>query len=148
MRLSLLAVLVLQLWGCGRVRDEAREALNKGGELAGSAAGEVMEGVATGVEESWSIDVQLDEALQARGLALGQVQVLTDSAGRDNQVLVYCSTTATFADTLEARAYDQEGSEMGRASVPVSLAAGGADHFRLQFQPFTDLERKCRVVLQ
>lgn len=148
MRLSVAAVFVLLLWGCGRVRDEARQALNKGGELAGSAAGEVMEGVATGVEESWSIDVQLSGSLKARGLALGQVQVLSDSAGRDNLVLVYCSTTAAFADTLEARAYDEEGAEMGRASVPVSLAPGGADHLHLQFQALTDLERKCRVVLQ
>ncbi len=104
MRLSVVAILVLLLWGCGRVRDEAREALNKGGELAGSAAGEVMEGVATGVEESWSIDVQLNDTLKARGLALGQVQVMSDREGRDNLVLVYCSTTSAFTDTLEARA--------------------------------------------
>jgi hypothetical protein len=136
------------LWGCGRVRDEAREALNKGGELAGSAAGEVMEGVATGVEESWSIDVQLSEPLKARGLALGQVQVLADSAGRDNRVVVYCSTTAAFTDTLDAMAYDKQGAEMGRASRPLTLAAGAADHLSFQFQPLTDLERKCRVVLQ
>jgi hypothetical protein len=32
--------------------------------------------------------------------------------------------------------------------VPVALAAGGADHLVLQFQALTDLERKCRIVIE
>jgi hypothetical protein len=138
-------VLALVLCSCGRVTEEARDALNKGGELAGSAAGEVLEGVTTGVEDTWSVDVQLSNGLKARGLALGKVQVLADSAGRDNQVVLYCSTTAAFQDTLRALAYDKDGAEMGRATVAVVLPAGGADHFTLQFQALTDLERKSRV---
>jgi hypothetical protein len=147
MRIALLLGL-LMLAGCGRVKNETREALNKGGELAGSAAGEVLEGVTTGVEESWSVEVALTDALKARGLALGQVQVRSDEEGRDNCVVVYCSTTAAISDTLHAKAYDKDGLEMGRASVPVALAAGGADHLVLQFQALTDLERKCRIVIE
>lgn len=147
MRTALLLGLFLVI-GCGRVKDEARDALNKGGELAGSAAGEVLEGVTTGVEETWSVDVTLSDALKARGLALGQVQVQAGEEGRDNRVVVYCSATTAISDTLQARAFDKEGKEMGRAAVPVVLAAGGADHLVLQFQSLTDLERKCRVVIE
>lgn len=148
MRAGLRLLLVVLLVSCGRVKDEAREALNKGGELAGSAAGEVLEGVTTGVEESWSVDVVLSDALKARGLALGKVQVQADSAGRDNQVVLYCSSSAAFADTLRALAYDKDGAEMGRASLAIELPAGGADHFTLRFQALTDLERKSRVVIE
>lgn len=147
MRVLPLLLLAVLLVACGRVTEEARHALNKGGELAGSAAGEVLEGVTTGVEETWSVEVVLSDALKARGLALGKVQVLADSAGRDNRVVLYCSTTAAFQDTLTALAYDKDGAEMGRASLAVGLPAGGADHFTLQFQALTDLERKSRVVI-
>jgi hypothetical protein len=148
MRSTAFALAALLLVGCGRVKEEAREALNKGGELAGSAAGEVIEGVTTGVEETWSIDVQLSEALKARGLSLGKVQVEADSAGRDNRVILYCSAAQAFADTLHALAYDKDGKEMGRASLVIDLPANGADFHTLHFQPLTDLERKSRVVLQ
>jgi len=148
MRFPSFALAALLLVGCGRVKEEARDALNKGGELAGSAAGEVIEGVATGVEESWSIEVQLSDAVKARGLSLGKVQVEADSAGRDNRVILYCSTTRPFQDTLNALAYDKDGKEMGRASVVIDLPANGADFHTLRFQALTDLERKSRVLLQ
>jgi alpha-beta hydrolase superfamily lysophospholipase len=76
------------------------------------------------------------------------VQVQADEEGRDNRVVVYCSTTTAISDTLHAKAFDKDGREMGRASVPVSLAAGGADHLVLQFQALTELERKCRIVIE
>ena len=41
----LLAILLFS--ACDRATDGAKEALNKGGELAGKAAGEVIEGVAS-----------------------------------------------------------------------------------------------------
>ncbi len=148
MRFPSFALAALLLVGCGRVKEEARDALNKGGELAGSAAGEVIEGVATGVEETWSVEVQLSEAVKARGLSLGKVQVESDSAGRDNRVILYCSASQPFQDTLNALAFDKDGKEMGRASVVIDLPANGADFHTLRFQSLTDLERKCRVLLQ
>lgn len=65
------AVFVLSVFSCGRVADGTRTALNKGGEMAGSAATEVIEGVATGVEKSWALNVQASEALRTRGLGIG-----------------------------------------------------------------------------
>jgi len=148
MRSACFVLALLSFASCGRVKEEARDALNKGGELAGSAAGEVIEGMATGVEETWSVDVQLSDALKARGLTLGKVQVEADSAGRDNRVILYCASSLPFQDTLYALAFDQDGREMGRASVVIDLPPNGADVHMLRFQALTDLERKSRVVLQ
>jgi hypothetical protein len=136
------------LVGCGRVTDGTRSALNKGGELAGSAATEVIEGVTTGVEKSWSIDVGLSDELKARGLSLGKTIVQADSAGRDNQLMLYLIAEQAFTGSITAIATDKEGREFGRASAQVSMAAGSADYQLLQFQALTDLERKSRIVLQ
>ena len=63
MKRTLIICSVLAIAGCGRMVDGTKDALNKGGELAGSAATEVIEGVATGVEDTWSINVVLSDDL-------------------------------------------------------------------------------------
>lgn len=142
------AVFVLSVFSCGRVADGTRTALNKGGEMAGSAATEVIEGVATGVEKSWALNVQASEALRTRGLGIGKTSVETGAAGNDNRLIVYLTSETAFTDTIDAVAFDQDGIEMGRARAFVQLSPNGADYFELTFQDRTDLERKCRVDLR
>lgn len=137
--------LLIATFGCGRVVDGTKDALNKGGELAGSAATEVIEGVTTGVEKTWGLDVLLTEELKARGLAVGKTQVETDSAGMDNLLIVYLSSDRAFKDTVQAVAVDEDGREMGRSTLVLDLPAGSADYHMLKFQSRTDLERKSRV---
>lgn len=136
------------LFGCGRVAEGTKGALNKGGEIAGAAATEVIEGVATGVEKSWSIDVQLSEALRQSGLSLGKTVVEDDSSGRSNRLVLYLIAEKEFDGTLQAIAVDQQGREFGRAALPLRMGAGSADFHTFQFQNRTDLERKSRVVIQ
>jgi len=143
------AVIILAAAGalsaCSWAGEKTKDALNKGGELAGSAATEVIEGVTTGVERSWSVDVQLSEALKGRGLRLGKTTLESDAEGRDNRLIVYFSSDAAFTDTLTAVAFDQDGLEMGRTQALLTLPPNGGNFSVLQFQPFTDLERKSRV---
>ncbi|MBK9176455.1 MAG: hypothetical protein IPM46_08960 [Flavobacteriales bacterium] len=136
------------LFSCGRVAEGTKGALNKGGEIAGTAATEVIEGVATGVEKSWSIDVQLSEALVQSGLSLGKVVVEGDSAGRSNRLILYLISANDFDGTLQAIAVDQQGREFGRATLPLRMETGSADFHTIQFQSRTDLERKSRVVIR
>ena len=133
---------------CGRVAEGTKDALNKGGEIAGTAATEVIEGVTTGVENTWNLEVRLSEELKAKGLVLGKVQVEEDSAGFDNQLIIYLSSERSINDTLYAVAFAEVGREMGRASLVLSLAAHGADFHTVRFQARTDLERKGRVELR
>ena len=141
-------VLLIGLSACNWAGEKTKNALNKGGELAGTAATEVIEGVTTGVEQAWSVDVRLSDELKAKGLVVGRTQLESGSDGRDNQLIVYLSTENTFSDTLTATAFDQDGVEMGRARMPIHLLAGSADYHTLVFQSRTDLERKSRVEIK
>lgn len=140
--------MLLLLCSCGRVVDGTKDALNKGGELAGSAATEVIEGVTTGVEKTWAVEVDLSEDLRARGLGVGRFMVETDSSGTANRLVLYLSADRSFSDTIQATARDADGVEMGRASLLLALPAGAADYHVLRFQSRTDLERKSRVELR
>ncbi|MBK6829451.1 MAG: hypothetical protein IPG92_01315 [Flavobacteriales bacterium] len=146
--LLLFVALIVVAFGCGRVVDGTKDALNKGGELAGSAATEVIEGVTSGVENTWSLDVQLSDELKSRGLAIGKTQVEADSAGMGNMLILYLSAERAFADTLQALAVDEDGREMGRSALVLDLSAGSADYHTLKFQSRTDLERKSRVEIR
>lgn len=143
-----LALVVLVGVGCGYVSEGTKKALNKGGELAGTAATEVVEGVATGVEETWDVAVELSPAHSAAGLVIGTTSVEADEEGRQNRLVVYLSTSGAVHDTLTAIAYDKRGAEMGRTTQVITMAANTGDHIVLSFQPRTDLGRKCRVEIR
>ena len=146
----LLAGLILStsLVACGWAQEKTKGALNKGGELAGSAATEVIEGVTTGVERTWALDVQLSEDLRTKGLKLGKVDLESGSSRKDNRLVIYLSTERTFNDTISAVAFDKDGLEMGRTALLLDKAAGTGDFHVVQFQEFTDLERKSRVEIK
>ena len=72
------ACVTLMLCACDRAKQGARNALNSGGELAGQAATEVIEGVTTGVEQTWKVDVRLSPVLLQQGVALGKTVVESD----------------------------------------------------------------------
>lgn len=147
-RSAVASFLMISLASCNWAGERTKEALNKGGEIAGTAATEVIEGVASGVERTWNVDVRLSEELLAGGLSLGKTALESGPSGRDNRLVVYLTSTGPINDTLTAIAYDHEGLEMGRTRVAFTLAGGSGDFVVLQFQDYTDLERKSRVELR
>lgn len=144
----ILLALGLGLGACNRARQGAKEALNTGGEIAGKAAGEVLEGVTTGVQETWSVNVQLSDTRKAQGLGLGRTSVESGTNGNDNVLVVYLTNDAAINDTLRVIAYDKDSLEMGRATVPVKAGAKAGAFYDVHFPDRTDLERKCRVVIE
>jgi hypothetical protein len=122
--------------------------LNTGGEIAGKAASEVLEGVKTGVEETWSVNVRLSPELLSKGVSLGKVSVDSDSLGNDNLLVVYLANGQALRDTLSVLAFDKDSLEMGRAALVVDMAAGAGAYYEVRFPARTDLERKSTVFIR
>lgn len=139
---------ILLLTSCNWAENKTKQVLNKSGELAGSAATEVLEGVTTGVERTWKVDVQLSAELREKGLQMGRTVVLSDAQGRSNRLKVYLSTDVGMQDTLSAIAFDKDSLEMGRTTMVVNAGPNSGDHYELLFQEDTDLERKSRVLIR
>ncbi len=143
-----LILLIAAICSCQRAKEGAKEALNTGGELAGKAASEVLEGVKTGVEETWSVNVRLSPELVSKGVSLGKVAVESDSLGNDNLLVVYFSNEQALRDTLSVLAFNKDSLEMGRAAVVVDAAAGAGAFYEVRFPARTDLERKSTVFIR
>lgn len=139
---------LLACTACERAKEGAKDALNAGGEIAGKAATEVIEGVTTGVEETWKVDVRLSPELAASGVGLGKTAVDSDSLGYDNHLVVYITTEMALRDTLQVLAMDKDSLEMGRAQLIVDAAAGSGNYYDVRFPARTDLERKCTVLIR
>jgi hypothetical protein len=141
-------LLIAVLCSCQRAKEGAKEALNTGGELAGKAAGEVLEGVKTGVEETWSVNVRLSPELISNGVSLGKVTVDTDGQGSDNLLVVYLTNERPLRDTLHVLAFDKDSLEMGRTTLVMDAEAGTGAFYEVQFPARTDLERKSTVFIR
>jgi hypothetical protein len=139
---------VVLLMSCDRAKHGAKEVLNEGGRVAGTAAREVLEGVTTGVEDTWSVQVELSDARKEQGLGLGKVQVETGEGGNDNVVVLYLTTTTMINDSLRVTAYDNDGAEMGRTMVRIHAPASSGGFYEAHFPKRTDLERKSRVTIE
>src|SRR6187399_2049093 len=74
---------------CDWAKDTAKDTLHRGGEIAGKAGSEVIDGVASGVEESFSNLIEISPELGNNGIKVGRVNVVGTDSTSDNVVSVY-----------------------------------------------------------
>jgi hypothetical protein len=130
----------------GDVTDRAKETLNKGGEVVGETATEVLEGIKEGMDKTLECELVITEDLKKKGVSNGKFEVVSDSTGGNNNVLTaYLIFNQDFSDTLHAKAFDKSRVEIGRAKVPVTAKAGEAGYYDFKFDPRTYIEVKSRI---
>lgn len=130
----------------GEVTDKAKETLNKGGEVVGETATEVLEGIKEGMDQTLECELVIADDLKKKGVSNGKFEVVSDSTGGKNNVLTaYLIFNQDFSDTLYAKAFDKSRVEIGRAKVPVTAKAGDAGYYDFKFDPRTYIEVKSRI---
>ena len=126
----------------GEVADKAKETLNKGGEVVGETATEVLEGM----DQTLECELVIADDLKKNGVSIGKFEVVSDSTGGSNNVLTaYLIFNQDFSDTLYAKAFDKNQVEIGRAKVLVTVKAGDAGYYDFKFDPRTYIEVKSRI---
>jgi hypothetical protein len=133
---------MLSLTGCSRCSP--REKVNQGGELIGNTIGEFSEGVSSGVDKSFEINLTLSDALKSRGLTTGKVR----TGETDNILVVYFIYSKDFSDTLTFKAFDNKNSEMGRVKVGVNGKQGDAGYVDVVFDQRTNLDNDSKVTVE
>ena len=127
--------------------DGVKEKINKAGDVAGQTVGEFAHGVSTGVEKALNIKIELSQALKDSGVSVGKVSI-ADSGNNDNVLQVYMIFAKGINANLTAKAYDQNGAEMGRVKVPVKAGADEAKYVDFIFDPRTNIDNDSKVVIQ
>ena len=142
--LALLFLLVSIAFSCDRIGNGAKDVLHEGGRKAGRVAGEVMEGMADGVERSFDVELGLSESIRQAGVSSGEFHVKSDST-TDDLLAVYLIFEQRFEDTVLARVINQHGLEKGRVYLPVKARAGQAGYYDFRFDPRTNMDAKDHV---
>lgn len=148
---GILATLVLLFNACERVKDTAKNTVNKAGDVAGQTAGELLQGAAGGIDKAFELKVELSANLQAAGLKLGKCKVGTDTLQNgavDNVAIVYIIFDKDVAKNVTAKAFDVKGQEMGRSLIKITGKAGNAGYLHIPFNKETNLDSDSRVTIE
>ncbi|WP_375417647.1 hypothetical protein [uncultured Hymenobacter sp.] len=156
-----LCLLLSTLTACERVKDAAKATVHKTGEVVGSSATVLADGVATGAARA-AARGELSAALRGRGLQLGKIStgpaaVPTPSAPTDpglsarpttNRLTLYVIFNQVFADTITVRLFTSENLEYGRRRVFLRGHRDEARPVDVVFDPRTDFELGTKVVVE
>jgi len=145
--ISILLVLVL-FASCSRVKEKAKETINKSGETVGKTATEFFEGVSEGIDKTLQCEISLSNSLIDKGLKTGKFTIENADGGSNNQLTIYLIFDKDFKSLITAKAFDKHGLEVGRSKIDIEGKADGADYFDFTFDKRTYIEVKSKIVLE
>ncbi len=117
-------------------------------EKIGETAGGMVKGIETGVKKARAINLNYTESLTEKGISNGKVTLKNDKEGTDNLLSVYLIFSKKFKGKIIAKAYDNQGLEMGRSSIKVEAQDGDAGFYDFHFDKRTNIDRDGRIVLE
>lgn len=145
-KLFLGAVIGLFMHACSG--PEAKEKINRVGDVAGETVGEFVSGVSSGVSKAFDVKVTLPSGLADQGLKFGKVTVSSDTVGTDNLLTLYVIFEKNFKGTLTAKVFDDKQLEMGRARVGLRGKAGEARFVEFHFDRRTNIDTNSKIVVE
>ena len=137
-KLLLTAILLLiPAVGC----DEGEEsAASRVGSKVGETVTDFAQGVGKGIDKEMTVEVELSESLTKRGVSKTIAKSLGMEHPNQKGISVYLKSTEQFKAKLIAKAFDQNGSEIGRSIVDVELGADDAKHVTFTFEQQLDTQ--------
>lgn len=134
-------------FSCNRVKKKAKDTISKSGEAVGHGASEFIKGVSDGVSKSLTIQLKLSDKLNKKGLETGKYFIESEG-GTENKLTVYFVFKEKFSDTLNAKAFGEDGLEMGRSKVFVSGKKDEAAYFDFIFDKRTNLDSEGVIEIE
>ncbi len=139
LKLSIVAFSVI-LFSCDRLSNST--------EKIGETAGDMVKGIESGVKKARAINLSYTKSLTEKGISNGKVTLKNDKEGTDNLLSVYLIFSKRFKGKILAKAYDNQGLEMGRSTIKVDAQNGDAGFYDFHFDKRTNIDRDGRIVLE
>src|SRR5207244_3986341 len=127
---------------------KGKETINKTGEVAAKTGSEFTEGVAKGIEKTFSNEVVLSGQLTNDGLNAGKVMVSSGDSATDNILSVYLVFNKDFKKEITVKVFDESGREYGRVRQPVQGKKDEAHYFDFIFEKRTNIDSKGRITFE
>jgi len=139
---------LLSLASCNRVKEGAKDTINKTGQVVGQGASEFFGGVKDGIDRTFQCVIDLSDSLKIKGISIGKFAI-TDSNTNDNYVLTcYFIFNKDFKQTITVKVFDKEGKEYGRARIDLQGAKGEAKYCDFNFDKRTNIESKSKFEME
>lgn len=122
--------------------------LSNSTERIGETAGDMVKGIETGVKKARAINITYTNSLSIKGITNGKVSLKNDKEGTDNLLSIYLIFSKRFKGKVSAKAYDNQGLEMGRSFVKIDVESGDAGFYDFHFDKRTNIDRDGKVVLE
>jgi len=123
--------------------------LSNSTEKIGETAGTMVKGIETGVKKARAIHLSYSESLSTKGITNGKVSLKSDKdGGTDNLLSVYLIFSKKFKGRVTAKAYDNDGLEMGRSSIKIDAQSGDAGFYDFHFDKRTNIDRDGKIILE
>lgn len=134
--------------GCNRVKEKAKETINKSGEIVSKSGSEFIDGVAKGVEKTFENKVEISDELKAMGLKSGKTIINSSENGTDNLLTVYLIFDNNFDKSLIIKIFDTNNQEYGRVSEKIIGKKGEAKYFDFEFDKRTNIDGKGKIRIE
>jgi hypothetical protein len=143
-----LLLLVIAAVSCGKVKEKARESINKGGETVGKTVTEFFEGISEGIDKTLQCEILLSPELQSKGIKTGKFSINHLQEGGNNSLLtLYLIFEKDFKSSIMVKVSDKTGLETGRAKLDIENQAGNAGYYNFAFNTQTCMEVKSKIYL-
>ena len=146
--LTLLLLILFAFVSCGRVKEKAKEGINKGGEMVGGTATEFFEGVSEGIGKTLQCEIVLSQELQNKGVRTGKFSIDNFEGGKNNLLVLYLIFDNDFNSSITAKVFDKNGLEIGRTKLDIENKAGNAGYYDFAFDKRTYIEVKSKIQLE
>lgn len=143
----LLLAFLISFSACGRVKSKTKEVIGKTGEAVGEGSTEFINGVSNGVDQSLECNIELSQALLAKGVKVGKF-VIPDSGSTKNTLSVFIAFEQAFNQAVTVSVFDEKGREYGRTTLDLSSEAGEGKFVDFLFDSRTDIEHRSKFVLK
>jgi len=141
-----LIIFSLLILSCNKVKETAKETINKGGEAVGKTATEFVEGVTEGVDRTLDCKVELSQNLINNGVKTGKFTIENDSIGnKNNKMVVYFIFDKKIDQELSVKVFDKKGLECGRSKLKIKGVIGEAKYYDIVFDKRTNVETKSII---
>ncbi len=116
--------------------------------MAGKAGSEFAQGVAKGVEKTFSNEVVFSDELKRRGLSAGKIVINSTDSTSDNLLSAYLIFAENFDGIITVKVFSPQGQEYGRTRLNVQSAKGEARYFDFVFDKRTNIDSKGRLTFE
>ena len=143
-----LATLIALLAACDRVKQTAKETINKTGETVGRSTTEFADGVSEGIDKTYQSSLAVSPELQQAGLRAGRFSVGSTDSSQHNVLTAYLIFDKDFSREILVQVMDRKGVEYGRVRQHVAGTKGEAGYFDFVFNKRTRFESKSSIRIE